>query len=58
MTEQAWLASADPEKLLGFLRGKASDRKLRLFAVACCRELWGDIRDERGRRAVAAVRRV
>ena len=37
MTEAEWLAATDPEPMLDFLRGKASDRKLRLFACAIAR---------------------
>src|SRR5438270_4258497 len=40
MTEAEWLGGADPTPLLEFLGGRASARKLRLFAVACCRTAW------------------
>src|SRR5437879_13158553 len=37
MTEQEWLAGTDPEPMLAFLRGRVTDRKLRLFGWACLR---------------------
>jgi hypothetical protein len=40
VTEQEWLACTDPTPMLEFLRRRASDRKLRLFACACCRQVW------------------
>jgi hypothetical protein len=48
MTEVDWLAGTDPMPMLGLIRGNADDRKLRLFAVACCRRvehLFDDIGD-------------
>jgi biotin carboxyl carrier protein len=39
MTEAEWLAPYDPTPMLEFLRGKASDRKLRLFACAAAQEM-------------------
>jgi hypothetical protein len=41
MTEAQWLASTDPRPMLEFLRDKASDRQLRLFACAYTRVLRG-----------------
>ena len=57
MTESEWLASTDPMPMLGFLRGRTSERKLRLFAVACCRCLGHLITDRRGREAVEVAER-
>ena len=37
MTEREWLQATDPRPMPEFLRGKVSERKLRLFAVASCR---------------------
>ena len=60
MTEAEWLACEDPAKMLEFLRGKAGERKLRLFIADCCRRvhnlLPNDLlRDAAGRQAVAVA---
>lgn len=47
MTESEWQGGADPTPMLAFLRGRASDRKSRMFALACCRFVT-DFLDPRG----------
>jgi hypothetical protein len=49
VTEGQWLACTDPEPMLDFLRGKASQRKLRLFALMCCQHALRLLIDERSR---------
>lgn len=51
MTEADWLGCTDPELMLDYLRGRTSDRKLRLFACACCRRI-GHLWDGRARNTV------
>jgi hypothetical protein len=43
--------------MLGFLRGRITERKLRLFTSACCRSIWPFLVDERSRHAVAVIER-
>jgi hypothetical protein len=49
--------TADPALMLTWLRDKTSPRKLRLFACACCRLVWGLLAEQTGRKRVEAVER-
>jgi hypothetical protein len=54
MTESDWNRCTDPQKMLEWLRHseRASERKLRLFTVACCRRIWQHLKEKRSRRLV------
>jgi hypothetical protein len=58
VTEAEWLSCTNPKPMLEFVRGRASDRKLRLFAAACARHLWGSTEDEATAAFLAAADRL
>jgi hypothetical protein len=55
--ERGWLTGDDPRRMLEFLHGRASDRKLRLFQVACCRRAWHLLSNNSCREAVLVAER-
>jgi hypothetical protein len=57
MNEAEWLACTDPHKMLKHVRGRATPRKLRLFAVACCRSVWDLLDDPVFRQTVETAER-
>src|SRR5260221_287687 len=53
MIEEEWVEGATPQAMLGWLRRKSiSDRRLRLFACACCRRIWDLLPDEQFQRGI------
>jgi hypothetical protein len=52
MTERDWLDCTDPQRMLEFLGGTLSDRRLRLFACACLRRVWSLLVEQRSRAGV------
>jgi hypothetical protein len=71
MGEAEWLGCVEPAAMLAYLVGPDAsqmhlpagrragrlDRKLRLFACACCRQVWRLLTDARSRRAVEVAER-
>lgn len=57
MTEAEWLAAADPKPMLAFLGDRASARKRRLFACACCRRHWHWVEGTASAKAVEVAER-
>src|SRR5215204_4919218 len=57
MTEAEWLEGVELGPMLAFLQGRASERKRRLFAAACCRRIWRRLKDGRSREAVNVAER-
>ena len=59
MTEQEWLFSTKTGPMVDYLGLQSSgrSRKLRLFAVACCRRVWHLLPNEPSRQAVLVAER-
>jgi hypothetical protein len=57
VTEQEWLDCTNPEAMLDFVHGKASDRQLRLLAACSYRLIAHWVRDSTSRAAVEVAER-
>jgi hypothetical protein len=57
VTEAEWLTCTDPEPMLEDVIENASERKLMLFCVACCRRTLHLLQDERCRAAIDVAER-
>ncbi len=59
MNADDWDSCTDPDAMLMYLgdSGRVFSRKLRLFAVACCRRIWQLMTDPRSRALVEVVER-
>jgi hypothetical protein len=57
MTEQEWLECAEPKAMLNYLQGKVSNRKFRMFTVACYRHIWQIISEDHIRAAIEIIER-
>jgi hypothetical protein len=57
MTEQEWQTCVDPQAMLDWLQSQEliSERKARLFGVACCRRVWHRFLDARSHRAIETM---
>jgi hypothetical protein len=55
MTEHEWSQCDNSETMLEFVRSKATQRKLRLFAAACFRRLARLLPDNRQQRAIESL---
>jgi hypothetical protein len=57
MTKAEWLACTDPLVMLQHCESLLSERKWRLYRVACCRSIWRHINHGHGQRAVLVAER-
>ena len=56
MNEHEWLNGTEPLRMVDFLRGRASERKFRLFAVSAYRHIWHWLTDATSRETRRHVR--
>jgi hypothetical protein len=58
MIERQWLACTDPDLMMNLWQGKTTERKLRLFACACARQVWHLLEEDSAARAVLPAEQI